>query len=309
MKEPVFMEHDGGIDDLLSQLLLLTMDNKEILGINVTPADCYIEPALESSYKILQLLDRTDIPLGRSDFNGVNAFPNDWRAGPGIVNVLPMVINLPEAPDPYSLPNAIDLLVTKLLSAKDLVNIIITGPCSNLVHAIEREPKIKTKIKKIIWMGGAFRTQGNVQTYQHNGTAEWNVFWDPISAAKLFSYELPLVLIPLDVTNNVPVNKAFLSSLAQHRQYPLSNFAGQLWASTMDTIPSYHYVYFMWDVLATSFLDIAAEFTVEEVRAIVSTRPPNAGQTLLDEKGYKVKIATDVNKAVFYDYVLERFRG
>jgi purine nucleosidase len=50
------MDHDGAIDDLLSQLLLLTMEDKEVIGINVTPADCFIEPALESTYKMLQLL-------------------------------------------------------------------------------------------------------------------------------------------------------------------------------------------------------------------------------------------------------------
>ncbi len=52
----------------------------------------------------------------------------------------------------------------------------MTCPCSNLVNAIKRQPRLKEKIKKIIWMGGAFKTQGNVQTYQHNGTAEWNVY-------------------------------------------------------------------------------------------------------------------------------------
>jgi purine nucleosidase len=50
-KDLIFMEHDGAVDDLLSQLLLMTMDDKEIIGINVTPADCFLEPATESTYK------------------------------------------------------------------------------------------------------------------------------------------------------------------------------------------------------------------------------------------------------------------
>jgi purine nucleosidase len=307
-KKLVFMEHDGAVDDLLSQILLLTMKNVEVIGVNVTPADCFIEPAIESTYKVLQLFDRTDIPIGRSDFNGVNAFPNEWRARPEVINALPMLINREYKVNAYDLPNAVDLLIEKLLPLDRPATILITGPCSNLVEAIKKEPKIKEKIEQVVWMAGAFRTQGNVQTFQHNGTAEWNIFWDPISAKELFALELPLVCVPLDVTNHVPVNKEFLSKLAFQSDQQLSNLAGQLWALTVDTIPSYHYVYFMWDVLATSFIALSDHFTLEEVKAVVSDRPPNAGQTILTEKGHKLKIATDVNKEFFYEYILSQLR-
>jgi len=302
------MEHDGAIDDLLSQMLLLTMENVEILGINVTPADCFIEPAIESAYKILSLFGKTHIPIGRSNLNGVNAFPNEWRARPEVVNALPMLINLDYPIDPYSIPDAVDLLIEKLTSSQRPATILITGPCSNLVEAIKRKPEIREKIEQVIWMGGAFSTQGNVQTYQHNGTAEWNVYWDPIRSKELFELELPLVCIPLDVTNNVPVNKEFLSKLAYQSEHPLSNLAGQLWALTIDTIPSYHYVYYMWDTLATSFISLSEYFTLEQVTAVVSDRPPNAGQTMLIPEGYKLQIATQVKKEAFYKYILEQLK-
>ncbi|MEO0725564.1 MAG: nucleoside hydrolase [Bacteroidota bacterium] len=306
-KKLVFMEHDGAIDDLLSQMLVHTMDDVELIGVNVTPADCFIEPAIESVYKLLKLFERTDIPIGRSDFHGVNAFPSEWRARPEVVNALPMLINIKYELDPYALPEAVDLLIERLTAAEQPVTILITGPCSNVVRAVKKAPHIRAKIEEIVWMGGAFRTQGNVQTYQHDGTAEWNVYWDPKHSKELFEMELPLTCIPLDVTNNVPVNKAFLSKLARQSESLLSNLAGQFWAMTIDTIPSYHYVYFMWDTLATSYIALAEQFTLEEVRAVVSDRPPNAGQTLLDAKGHQLRIATDVNKEVFYEYILEQF--
>jgi purine nucleosidase len=288
--ELVFMEHDGAIDDILSQLLLLTMENKEVIGINVTAADCFIEPALESTYKILQLFGKQNIEIGRSDYNGINAFPNEWRARPEIINALPMLINLPQSPNPYEYVEASEHLINKLISAAKEVSIIITGPCSNLVRAIKREPQIKKRIKEVIWMGGAFRTQGNVQTYQHNGTAEWNVYWDPESSKELLELNLPLTCIPLDVTNHVPVTKEFLSKLANQINFKFSNLAGQLWALTIDTIPSYYYTYFMWDILATSYLAIPREFTIEKVKAYVSGRPPNAGQTVIDRMVLKYKL-------------------
>lgn len=309
MKELVFMDHDGGIDDLLSVLLLLLMPEVELLGITVTPADCYLEPAIESTYKLLQKMQKEDIPIGRGTFHGVNAFPSEWRARPEIVNVLPMLINLPSSPNPYDLPLAVDLMIEQLHQAPRKVKIVMTGPCSNLVLAIQKDPSIVHKIKEVIWMGGAFRTSGNVQTYQHNGTAEWNVYWDPIHAQQLFELELPLVLVPLDVTNHVPVDKAFLSKLAYQYDYEVSNLAAQLWALTIDNIPSYHYIYYMWDILATSYIVLEQCFEIEEVRAEVLVVPPNAGQTLISDKGYKVKIATDVDKEAFYNYLFTQFKA
>ena len=308
MPKLILMDHDGAIDDLLSQLLVLTMPDTELIGITVTPADCYIEPALESTYKLLQLMGEESVPLGRGDYYGINAFPNEWRARPEIINALPMLINLPKSPDPYTYLSAPELIIDRISSATENVTILMTGPCSNLVLALEEAPELKAKIEEVVWMAGAFRVHGNVQTFQHDGTAEWNVFWDPISSQKLISYELPLTLIPLDVTNHVPVTKKFLSTLATQIDYKLSNLTGQLWALTLDTIPSYHYTYFMWDILATSYLAMPEKFTTEIVKATISTRPPNAGQTYLDENGYKVKIATDTNPAHFYEYILAQFK-
>jgi len=300
------MEHDGAIDDILSQLLLLTMENIELIGINVTPADCFLEPAVESTYKILQLFDRTDIPIGVCHEHGVNAFPSAWRARPEIINALPMLINFDYNIDPYKLMDGKELLANSIINQSDPVTILMTGPCTNLVKTIEKNPEIKENIEEIVWMGGAFRTEGNVQPYQHNGSAAWNAFWDPPSSKKLFEMELPLTCIPLDATNQVPVNKEFLSQLASQTNSSISNLAGQLWAMTIDTIPSYHYVYFMWDTLATSYLSLKDSFEIETVKAIVSDKPPNEGQTILDPNGYKVQIANNVNKEIFYKYLLKQ---
>jgi purine nucleosidase len=211
MSKLVLMDHDGGIDDLLSQLLLMTMEAVEVLAITVTPADCFIEPALESGYKLLQFMRREHIPLGRGEYFGINAFPSQWRARPEVVNALPMLINLAPAPDPYSHPAAVDLMIEQLSGAADRVSILLTGPCSNLVFALEKAPHLRTKIAQVVWMAGAFHVGGNVVSYQHNGTAEWNAYWDPVSTQKLVQWELPLVFIPLDVTNHVPVTRSFLS--------------------------------------------------------------------------------------------------
>lgn len=61
-KTPVIFDHDGGIDDILSLLLTLTMPQVELKGVCITPADCYPDDALTSSLKLLTLAGQTEVP-------------------------------------------------------------------------------------------------------------------------------------------------------------------------------------------------------------------------------------------------------
>src|SRR5260370_35450814 len=75
----VLMDHDGGVADYLSTALLLTMEHLRVLGIVVTPADCYIQPAVGATRKLLDLMGRNDIPVAASIVRGFNAFPRIFR--------------------------------------------------------------------------------------------------------------------------------------------------------------------------------------------------------------------------------------
>lgn len=53
MQKRVYLNHDGGVDDLVSLFLLLQMEDIDLAGVGVTPADCYLEPAVYASRKII----------------------------------------------------------------------------------------------------------------------------------------------------------------------------------------------------------------------------------------------------------------
>lgn len=308
MKEPILFDHDGSADDFLSLLLLLLMDRVDLIGISITPADCYPDNALETTLKLLMLTKRVDIPISVGQFYGINAFPAEWRAKPKILNALPTLINVPVNTNALYAGESKDFIVETLLTATQPVTLLLTGPCSNLVRALEENATIISNIKRIIWMGGAVDVAGNVRMYNHNGTAEWNVFWDPISAHKLVQMGLTLILIPLDVTNRVVVNLDFLKQLALHSEHLGANLAGQFWATTLDTIPAYEYTYFMWDVLATSYLAIPEIFELETLELDIVPQGSNAGQTYRRPGSNQwVQVARHVDEGVFYQYVLRQF--
>lgn len=276
----------------------------------MSPADCYAENALETTLKLLLLHQHPTLPVSVGQFHGVNAFPATWGARPRILNALLALINLCPSPaqvEPCPSPVVMrDLLAT----VTEPVTVLLTGPCSTLVHALALAPELASRIGQVVWMGGAVDVPGNVQTYNHDGSAEWNAFWYPEAARQLLALHLSLTLIPLDVTNEVPVDWAFLQQLARQGSHPLVNLAGQFWATTIDTIPAYVYTYFMWDVLATNYLAIPHAFEVERLELAVTSNGPSAGQTYRQAgSGQWVSVAKRVNKSQFYDYLFQQLQA
>ncbi len=308
LPKAVFFDHDGGADDLLSLMLLLTMPHIDLLGITVTPADCFAEDAVESTLKLLKLEGKTGVEVGTLYYHGTNAFPAEWRARPKIINALPIMLNVEVPFNLEQLPESEALLASRISASGQPVTILMTGPCSSLVKALQRQPALASNIEEVVWMAGALDVAGNVRMHHHDGSAEWNVFWDPESTARLLALGLPLTLVPLDVTNKVPVNLPFLKKLAKQASYEYASLAGQIWATTIDTIPAVDYTYFMWDVLSTSYLAIPDAFTMETVEIAVEERGRQAGNIYrAPGSGRQVKIASNVQKEVFYQYIHKQF--
>ncbi|HET7844123.1 MAG TPA: nucleoside hydrolase, partial [Xanthomonadales bacterium] len=173
LKRRVILDHDGGVDDLLSLAMLLAMEDVELVGVVVTPADCYLGPALSATRKLLRWFGR-DVPVAAGRLHGVNAFPAEWRAAPYRVDALP-VLNDDDRPLPPVCDEAGDALIARLLrEAREPVTILVTGPPSHVAAALAAAPALAPKVAEIVWMGGALRVRGNVAQHEHDGSAEWN---------------------------------------------------------------------------------------------------------------------------------------
>jgi purine nucleosidase len=305
----VLFDHDGGIDDLLSLTMLLAMDHVDLRGVVVTPADSYLRPALSATQKILRRFGRSDIPVAAGTLRGENPFPRAWRAHPYAVDALP-ILNEPTTPlvDPVPTPGHV-FLAEKLAAAREPVTVLVTGPATNLAAALALDPALPDKIGEVVWMGGALHVPGNVHDYEHDGSAEWNAYWDPEATRALLASGAPVTLFPLDATNHVPVTMEWLLQLARQREYSLSDFAGQCWAMTVGAIPAYAYIYHMWDTLATGYLGAPELVTVRKLACDVDVAAPSAGRTRpVDLGGFPIRAGFEVDVPRFLDYVLQLLR-
>ncbi|PIG93140.1 nucleoside hydrolase [Gloeocapsopsis sp. IPPAS B-1203] len=302
-KQLVLMDHDGGVDDYLATMLLMTMDSIQPLGIVVTPADCYAQPAVSATRKILDLMGR-EIPVAESTVRGINPFPRLYRRDSFIVDHLP-ILNQSEIRTPLVSESGQEFMIRVLLDAPEPVTLMVTGPLTTLAVALDTAPEIETKIAKIVWMGGALNVPGNVEkSFEagQDGSAEWNVYWDPISAARVWKTAIEIVMCPLDLTNTVPVTSEIVYQMGKQRQYPLSDLAGQCYALV---IPQ---DYYFWDVLATAYLAHPEFYELREWETEIMTTGASQGRTKITAGGRKVWAMDRVDKSRFYSYILQQWR-
>jgi len=303
-KTPVLMDHDGAVDDYLAALLLLTMDHIEPLGIIVTPADCYIQPAVSITRKMLDLIGRSTVPVAESTVRGINPFPQLYRRDSLVIDCFPILNEQDEIKTPLLPESGQDFMVRVLREAIEPVTLLITGPLTTLAVALDAAPDIEAKIQQLVWMGGALNVRGNVAIDLEpgqDGSAEWNAYWDAEAIDRVWQTQIPIVMCPLDITNNVPVTPGFIRKLAKQRRYPLSDLAGQCYSLV---IPQ---DYYFWDVLATAYLGHPEFFQLREWETAIVTKGRSQGRTKLEAGGRKIQALDSVDVDRFYAYILQQW--
>ena len=86
-----------------------------------------------------------------------------------------------------------------------------SGAYTDLALALRLDPSIREKISAFYLMGGAVYVPGNLTDFSaspDNVSAEWNVYIDPLAASEVFQSGVPIVLVPLDATNQVRITQS-----------------------------------------------------------------------------------------------------
>ncbi|WP_407900288.1 nucleoside hydrolase [Scytonema sp. NUACC26] len=298
------MDHDGGVDDYLATMLLMTMHNVQPLGIVVTPADCYAEPAVSATRKILDLMGCDRVPVAESTVRGINPFPRLYRRDSFIVDHFPILNQNDTIRTPLLTEPGQDFTIRVLRESPEPVTLMVTGPLTNVAHALDTAPEVEAKIQRIVWMGGALNVSGNVEKNWEpgqDGSAEWNAYWDPISVARVWRSQIEIIVCPLDLTNNVPVTSDLVYKMGKQRKYPVSDLAGQCYALV---IPQ---DYYFWDVLATAYLAHPEFYELREWETEIVTHGLSQGRTKIVPGGRKIYAMDKVDKEAFYSYILQQW--
>ena len=149
-KELVLFDHDGGVDDYLSTMLLLTYTEVEVLGIVVTPADCYINSAVGATRKILDVMGRSDLMVAQSTVRGVHPFPRENRRDSVCIDHFPNLNGRDAPTTPLAEETGQQFMINQLRRATRPVTLLVTGPLSNVAAALEKAPEVEAKISRLL---------------------------------------------------------------------------------------------------------------------------------------------------------------
>lgn len=301
MKE-FYFNHDGNIDDLVSYLLFLQAPEIKLLGVGAIDADGYVDPSVEVCRKLTDRFNtRGDkLEVAKSNSRAVNQFPEAWRTASYSFNSLPILnesgkMVTKEADQPAHLD-----MVTKLENATAPVTVVMTGPLTDLARALDAAPEIETKIEKLYWMGGSLDGHGNVVQVNADGTQEWNAFWDPYSVERVLASNIPMEVIGLESSEELPLTNELKMHWAGLRKYPAVDLAGQAYSLLVNPPIQTAQLYF-WDILTViSALYPEVVLTAEKRKVKVITKGTAAGRMEEDPNGREITLVTKADKDLFF---------
>ena len=303
---PVFIDHDGAVDDIFGLMMIFAMPHVELLGVGVTGADCFVDDGARVTLKLLKMFGRDSVRVSKSGALLRNNFPCEWRVAGAVMDRCPQMASHPyEADRLLSIPTH-EFMIEVLEQAEEPITFFVSGPMNNLARALTIRPDLAANIKEVVAMGGAIFVNGNVDQFDHDGSAEWNIFTDAQALQTVIDSKVRVILFSLDATNHVPLSFDFLKSLASQAKFSASRLLGFFMSLTVIAIPSDCYAYFLWDPLAAAFLGDVKFCELKEVNIVVDTLPPSEGRTRpVTEGGSPVFMAHNVNVPLLYDYILD----
>ena len=213
--QPTILDTDPGVDDALAIMLALGSPELDVMGICTVSGNVPLNTGTRNAQGLLQLLDRTEIPV----FAGADqplkrdpVFATEVHGESGMGQAV-----LPE-PSQKIKGDAVDFLVQTLSDQPGEITIIAVGPLTNLALAEQRQPGTLQKAKQVIVMGGAIAETGN-----STPVAEFNFYADPHAAQIVVHSDAALLIVPLDATRQVVLSETDI----ENQIAPLKTVASQ----------------------------------------------------------------------------------
>jgi inosine-uridine nucleoside N-ribohydrolase len=196
----ILLDCDPGHDDAIALLLALASPEVELVGVTTVHGNQTLEKTTVNALKLLEFVGRTDVPVAAGADRPIRraAFVAEYVHGESGMDG-------PSLPPPTIEPvaqHAVDFIAETLLASEEPITLVPTGPLTNIGLFLARHPDAAERVERIVLMGGAIG-EGNVTP-----AAEFNIWADPEAADRVFTSELDVTMIGLDVTHQAIVGPA-----------------------------------------------------------------------------------------------------
>ena len=281
-KEKVILDTDMVelLDDGVAMMMLAQAPNIQLEGVTIVFGNTWVETGTAAAIRQLEGMGRTDIPVfmgvnepTRKDrfahmaeekrLYGQNFDSHKGAAGYPRPSSWQQVYRERYHREPELQPRkeaTADFIVRTIRKNPGEVTLVAIGSGANLAAALDRDPSIAGKVKRVVYMAGAFMVEGNVMPH-----GEFNVWIDPESARKV--YRAPWteqVFLPLDVCNTAKLSRQEYQVLTGKITQPWARAMWKdYWAGPLfQQDPGFSS--YVWDVLAAAVVIDPQVITREE---------------------------------------------
>lgn len=203
----IVIDTDPGIDDAMAILFAMADPAVELLGLSTVFGNVPVGTATRNALQLVEMAGR-DVPVAEGAARPLERapapHPDFVHGAEGFGDARPPAPR--RGADPRG---AAQLLVDLVAERPGAVTIVAVGPLTNLAEALTLDPSIAERVGRVVVMGGAVRTGGNVTPH-----AEANIWQDPHAAARVFAAPWPTTLVGLDVTETIRCTRGDLAPMA-----------------------------------------------------------------------------------------------
>jgi purine nucleosidase len=200
MPTPLILDVDTGVDDMVALAYAVASPEVELIGATCVTGNVHVDLVTRNTSSVLDLTGAGDVEVARGASEPLDG---SWEPFPMVHGPEGLGAYVPgHEPKVISARSAAALIAQEARRRPGDVQLVATGPLTNVASALEQEPELPALLRGFALMGGAFRAGGNVTP-----RAEANVWMDPEAASRVFeawSRASPLPLcVGLDITEQV----------------------------------------------------------------------------------------------------------
>lgn len=296
----MIFDTDMAHEDMFAALFLLSHPNVDVRAITVSgTGEAHCSPGVAHALGLVELSGHKDIPVAcgsETPLKGNHVFPSEWRQTADDA----YGVEIPDGGAASTL-SASDLIIETVSGSNESITIVTVGPLTNIAEALQKDPEIDAHIKEIYIMGGALDDEGNVGNSGvgiQNKYAEWNIYIDPVAANIVFKSGIPIILVPLDATSDVPVTRNFYKALGENRNTPTANLVYEILTANLDFVDSGGFQF--WDSLTAATATDQNLVSFEDIQlVVVEEEGSESGRTKRDANGATIKVAVGANENRF----------
>jgi ribokinase len=216
----VLIDTDPGIDDALALALAFNSPELDVRTVTTVAGNADINTVTTNAALLLPLFDApasTQLIQGASrPLRGPLRDAKNFHGTDGLGGWTELVDHQPPA-HAVSGSRAAQAIVSAAREFGPDLIVIALGPLTNIARAIDLDAEAMRGVARLIAMGGAVRTAGNV-----SALSEFNFYADPVAAQFVLGNKLPLTLVPLDVTHQVRLPPEVLKAELDGRRDPIA---------------------------------------------------------------------------------------